>query len=129
MLKVFIKAISFERRVAFYLNIIICTATYGSFQVELWRLRHTVARATVDILRSSESTISDGVSQANIRILTEIVGVGPTFRLYITLHNISTYKMASNLQILLHADRRHFIIAKSLATVSTRGLFSIYSPF
>uniref|UniRef100_A0A1I8PUL4 Uncharacterized protein n=1 Tax=Stomoxys calcitrans TaxID=35570 RepID=A0A1I8PUL4_STOCA len=95
-------------------------ATYGSFQVELWRLRHTAARATVDALNSSERTISDDITHAPVKLSAEVCGVGPVFRLYLTIQNLSTYKMASNLMVLLHADRRHYTIQKSVAKVSNR---------
>ncbi|XP_073843489.1 Bardet-Biedl syndrome 1 [Musca autumnalis] len=89
-------------------------ATYGSFQVELWRLRHTAARATVDALNSSERTISGDITHAPVKLSAEVCGVGPVFRLYLTIQNLSTYKMASNLMVLLHADRRHYTIQKSV---------------
>ncbi|KAI8126246.1 hypothetical protein FF38_13487 [Lucilia cuprina] len=90
-------------------------STYGSFQVELWRLRHTAARATVDALNSSERTISGDITHAPVKLSAEVCGVGPVFRLYLTIQNLSTYKMASNLVVLLHADRRHYTIQKSMA--------------
>ncbi|XP_061397052.1 Bardet-Biedl syndrome 1 protein homolog [Musca vetustissima] len=90
-------------------------ATYGSFQVELWRLRHTAARATVDALNSSERTISGDITHAPVKLSAEVCGVGPVFRLYLTIQNLSTYKMASNLMVLLHANRRHYTIQKSVA--------------
>ncbi|XP_068148701.1 Bardet-Biedl syndrome 1 protein homolog [Drosophila tropicalis] len=90
-------------------------ATYGSFQVELWRLRHTAARATIDAINSSESTISGDLTHAPVKLSAEVCGSGPSFRLYLTVQNLSTFKMASNLMLLLHADRRHYTITQSLA--------------
>ncbi|XP_067644193.1 Bardet-Biedl syndrome 1 protein isoform X2 [Eurosta solidaginis] len=90
-------------------------ATYGAFQAELWRLRYVAARATVDAINSSESTISGDITHAPVKLSAEVCGVGPEFRLYLTIQNMSSYKMASNLTVLLHADRRHYTIAKSLA--------------
>lgn len=95
-------------------------ATYGSFQVELWRLRHTAARATVDALNSSERTISGDITHAPVKLSAEVCGIGPVFRLYLTIQNLSTYKMSSNLVVLLHADRRHYTIQKSMARVSVK---------
>uniref|UniRef100_A0A1A9WPW6 Uncharacterized protein n=1 Tax=Glossina brevipalpis TaxID=37001 RepID=A0A1A9WPW6_9MUSC len=89
--------------------------TYGSFQVELWRLRHTAARATVDALNSSERTISNDITHAPVKLSAEVCGLGPVFRVYLTIQNLSTYKMASNLTVLIHADRRHYTTVKSLA--------------
>lgn len=99
------------------LNFVATIATYGSFQVELWRLRHSAARATVDALNSSERTISGDITHAPVKLSAEVCGAGPVFRLYLTIQNLSTYKMASNLMIVLHADRRHYTIPKSLAKV------------
>lgn len=90
-------------------------ATYGSFQVELWRLRHTAARATIDAINSSESTISGDLTHAPVKLSAEVCGSGPAFRLYLTVQNLSTFKMASNLVVLLHADRRHYTIPQTLA--------------
>ncbi|KAH8297731.1 hypothetical protein KR054_007563 [Drosophila jambulina] len=90
-------------------------ATYGSFQVELWRLRHTAARATIDAINSSESTISGDLTHAPVKLSAEVCGSGPAFRLYLTVQNLSTFKMASNLVVLLHADRRHYTVPQTLA--------------
>ncbi|KAH8345705.1 hypothetical protein KR067_001832 [Drosophila pandora] len=90
-------------------------ATYGSFQVELWRVRHTAARATIDAINSSESTISGDLTHAPVKLSAEVCGSGPAFRLYLTVQNLSTFKMASNLVVLLHADRRHYAIQQTLA--------------
>ncbi|TDG52601.1 hypothetical protein AWZ03_000834 [Drosophila navojoa] len=90
-------------------------SSYGSFQMELWRLRHTAARATIDAINSSESTISGDLTHAPVKVAAEVCGSGPAFRLYLTVQNLSTYKMASNLAILLHADRRHYTIQQSVA--------------
>ncbi|XP_062128230.1 Bardet-Biedl syndrome 1 protein homolog [Drosophila sulfurigaster albostrigata] len=90
-------------------------ASYGSFQVELWRLRHTAARATIDAINSSESTISGDLTHAPVKLSAEVCGSGPAFRLYLTVQNLSTFKMASNLVVLLHADRRHYTMSQSMA--------------
>ncbi|KAH8367266.1 hypothetical protein KR200_006170 [Drosophila serrata] len=90
-------------------------ATYGSFQVELWRLRHTAARATIDAINSSESTISGDLTHAPVKLSAEVCGSGPAFRLYLTVQNLSSFKMASNLVVLLHADRRHYSVPQTLA--------------
>uniref|UniRef100_A0A1A9ZFV4 Uncharacterized protein n=1 Tax=Glossina pallidipes TaxID=7398 RepID=A0A1A9ZFV4_GLOPL len=89
--------------------------TYGSFQVELWRLRHTAARATVSALNSSEQTTSIDITHAPVKLSAEVCGVGSIFRVYLTIQNLSTYKMASNLTVLIHSDRHHYTTVKSLA--------------
>ncbi|KAL9904916.1 Bardet-Biedl syndrome 1 isoform 3-T5 [Glossina fuscipes fuscipes] len=92
--------------------------TYGSFQVELWRLRHTAARATVGALNSSEQTTSNDITHAPVKLSAEVCGAGSIFRVYLTIQNLSTYKMASNLTVLIHSDRRHYTTVKSLAKIS-----------
>lgn len=80
------------------------------------------ARATVDAINSSESTISGDITHAPVKLSAEVCGIGPEFRLYLTIQNMSTYKMASNLTVLLHADRRHYTISKSMAKVRARTI-------
>lgn len=93
-------------------------ATYANFQLELWNLRHLAAKVTLDALNASERTISEDITQAPIKLSAEVCGVGPLFRLYLTIQNLSTYRMASNLMILMHADRRHYNFNKSVIKVS-----------
>jgi len=50
-----------------------------------------------------------------VKLSAEVCGSGPAFRLYLTVQNLSTFKMASNLVVLLHADRRHYTIPQTLA--------------
>ncbi|KAI9581551.1 hypothetical protein GQX74_012876 [Glossina fuscipes] len=99
--------------------------TYGSFQVELWRLRHTAARATVGALNSSEQTTSNDITHAPVKLSAEVCGAGSIFRVYLTIQNLSTYKMASNLTVLIHSDRRHYTTVKSLAKVSYNASYNV----
>lgn len=85
---------------------------HESFQTELWRLRLTAARATVDTINSAESTISGDIGQAPIKLAAEIQGLGPVFRLKIILENMATRKEAMGLSVLLHADHRHYLLEK-----------------
>ena len=44
------------------------------------------------------------MGQAALKLLAEVVGLGPDFILYVTLENISAKKIATNLYIIIHAD-------------------------
>jgi len=80
-------------------------------------LRHHAAKSTLEAINSSESTISGDITHAPVKLSAEICGTGPEFRLYLTIQNISSYKMASNMFVLLHADRRHYTLTKSFVKV------------
>lgn len=45
---------------------------YQTTQAELWRMRLTVARATVDVINSADSTLSDGIGHAAIKLAAEV---------------------------------------------------------
>ncbi|XP_055384123.1 Bardet-Biedl syndrome 1 protein homolog [Condylostylus longicornis] len=94
-------------------------AMYGNFQVELWRLRLTAAKATVEAISTSESTISGDSKHAPIKLAAEICGVGPQFRLFLTIENMSTTKPATFLTVLLHADKNHYQLPKAVANLPT----------
>jgi hypothetical protein len=75
-------------------------------------MRLTAAKTTVDILRTGDSTFSGDIGQAALKLLAEVVGLGPDFLLNITLENISATKVAGELSILLHADPSHYKIER-----------------
>lgn len=107
--KVFVEQTTRERENA--------KAIHNSFQSELWRLRLTAARATVDCINTAESTISGDLGNVPVKLAAEIIGLGPTFRLDLTLENMSTRKEASNLSVLLHADHRHYRLKRPFTRV------------
>lgn len=76
-------------------------------------MRLTAAKTTVDILRTGDSTFSGDIGQA-LKLLAEVVGLGPDFVLYVTLENLSATKIAAELIILLHADPKHYKIERRL---------------
>jgi Bardet-Biedl syndrome 1 protein len=78
----------------------------------LWRLRLTAARETVEIINTSESTLSGDIINAPIKLSAEVLGLGPEFCLAVKLENMSARKEAANLSILLHADHRHYTLEK-----------------
>lgn len=92
-------------------------AIYNSFQAELWRLRLMAARETVAKMRLSDSSISDGVTQAPIKLNAEVGGMGPQFRLFLSIINMCTEREISFLRVLIHADQRHYIVNKSLVNL------------
>lgn len=91
---------------------------YSNFQAELWRLRLTAARATVDAIKSADSTISGDVGNAPVKLAAEVLGLGPVFRLFLTLENLATRREAANLAVLLHADDHHYRLERPYTKVS-----------
>lgn len=91
---------------------------YNNFLTELWRLRLTAARETVDVINSAESTISGDIGHAPIKLSAEVCGLGPIFRLFLTIENMSAHQLAGNLAILLHADHRHYHLEQAYCKVS-----------
>lgn len=83
----------------------------------MWRLRLTAARATVDIINSAESTISGDIGHAPIKLAAEVLGLGPVFRLFLTLENMATRKEAANVAVLLHADITHYTLERPYTKV------------
>lgn len=90
---------------------------HNIFQSELWRMRLTAAKTTVDILRTGDSTFSGDIGQAPLKLLAEVVGLGPDFVMNVTLENMSATKIAGGLIILLHADPKHYKIDRRLVQV------------
>ncbi|EAT38940.1 AAEL009211-PA [Aedes aegypti] len=84
-------------------------AIHNSFQSELWRMRLTAARATVDVINSADSNVSGDVGLTPIKMAAEVLGLGPVFKLYLVLENISARKEASGLNVLIQADHRHYL--------------------
>lgn len=85
-------------------------AIHNSFQSELWRMRLTAARATVDVINSADSNISGDVGLAAIKMAAEVLGLGPVFKLFLILENISARKEATGLNVLIQADHRHYVV-------------------
>lgn len=85
-------------------------AIYTNFLTELWRLRLTAARETVDVINSAESTISGDIGHAPIKLAAEVCGLGPVFRLFLIIENMAARRMASGLSVLLHCDQRHYLL-------------------
>lgn len=75
----------------------------------------TAARKTVDIINSADSTISGDSGHSPIKLAAEVLGVGPVYRLFLKIENISERKEAGGLSVLLHADHRHYNIEKRYA--------------
>lgn len=93
------------------------SAIHNIFQSELWRMRLEAAKVTVEILRTGDSTFS-GDYQTPLKLLAQVDGLGPDFLLTVTLENISATRVVTNLSILLHADPRHYGIARRYAEIT-----------
>lgn len=87
-------------------------AIYNNFLTELWRLRLTAARETVDVINSAESTISGDIGHAPIKLAAEVCGLGPVFQLFLIIENMAVRRMASDLCVLLHCDQRHYLLER-----------------
>ncbi|XP_055628278.1 Bardet-Biedl syndrome 1 protein homolog isoform X2 [Toxorhynchites rutilus septentrionalis] len=83
-------------------------AIHNSFQTELWRMRLTAARATLDVINSADSNLSGDIGMVPIKMAAEVLGLGPVFKLFLVLENISAQKEASGLNVLIQADHRHY---------------------
>ncbi|ETN65941.1 BBS1 [Anopheles darlingi] len=84
---------------------------HGSFQSELWRMRLTTARATIDVINSADSNMSTvDVGLAPLKLAAEVLGLGPVFKLFLVLENISSRKEATGLNLLIQADHRHYLV-------------------
>ncbi|KAJ6640773.1 Bardet-Biedl syndrome 1 protein like [Pseudolycoriella hygida] len=95
------------------------SAIYHNFQTELWRLRLTAARTTIDTINSAESTISGDVGSAPIKLAAEVLGLGPVFRIVLTLENMAARRDAPHINVLLHADDQHYCLEKPYASLPT----------
>lgn len=93
-------------------------AIYNNFLTELWRLRLTAARETVDVINSAESTISGDIGHAPIKLAAEVCGLGPVFHLFLIIENMAARRMASDLCVLLHCDHRHYLLERPYRKVS-----------
>lgn len=103
-------------RTLFSPSLTFISAIYQSFQSELWRLRLTAARATVDVINLAESTLSGDGGFAPIKLSAEVLGLGPVFRLKLRLENMASRRReANNLCVLLHAENRHYTLGKPYA--------------
>lgn len=90
---------------------------YNNFLTELWRLRLIAARETVEVINSGESAISGDIGQTPIKLAAEVCGLGPVFQIDLTIVNMSTTKVASDLRMLIHADQRHYLLHSSYRKV------------
>lgn len=103
--KIFLEQINRERETA--------TVIHNTYQAEFWRLRLTAARETLDMIKASEGTFSSDMGQVPLKLSAEILGLGPEFKMYLQIENMSTTKAAGQLSLLLHANHRHFKLNKS----------------
>lgn len=109
--KVFVEQMTRERDNA--------PAIYAQFQADLWRLRLSAARATIEVVQSADTTLAtigaDG--QSPIKLTAEVHGLGPVFSLRLVLENLSAQRVAHSLCVLLHADGLHYALQAPYARV------------
>lgn len=116
--KVFVEQMTRERDNA--------PAIYANFQAELWRLRLTAARATLDAIKSADSTLSGDLGHAPVKLAAEVMGMGPVFRLFLTLENLASRQEAANLAVLLHADDHHYQLERQYTKVNFFNFHNLY---
>lgn len=104
-------------------------AIYNNFLTELWRLRLTAARETVDVINSAESTISGDIGHAPIKLAAEVCGLGPVFQLFLIVENMATRRMATDLSVILHCDHRHYALSKPYRKVQQQKIIKLCQCF
>nr|CAD7602763.1 unnamed protein product [Timema genevievae] len=91
-----------------YLRVIM----HQTFQQDLLRLRLSTARSCVKALQSCSNPIS-GSSDEPVKISAQVLGLGPTFQIHLTLQNMSDNNRPSkDLAIVFHCDDKLYNIEK-----------------
>nr|CAD7463204.1 unnamed protein product [Timema tahoe] len=91
----------------------VCVAVmHQTFQQDLLRLRLNTARSCVKALQSCSNPIS-GSSDEPVKISAQVLGLGPTFQIHLTLQNMSDNNRPSkDLAIVFHCDDKLYNIEK-----------------
>nr|CAD7442868.1 unnamed protein product [Timema bartmani] len=85
---------------------------HQTFQQDLLRLRLNTARSCVKALQSCSNPIS-GSSDEPVKISAQVLGLGPTFQIHLTLQNMSDNNRPSkDLAIVFHCDDKLYNIEK-----------------
>lgn len=85
-------------------------AIYHHFQAEMWKMRILAAKSTLEVITRAETTLSGDIGYSSIKLAAEVLGYGPEFILKLKIENLSIRSEASNLCVLLHANRNHYKI-------------------
>lgn len=91
-------------------------AMHETFQHDLFRLRLNTARACVNALQSCSNPFSTN-TQEPLKMSAQVLGLGPTFKIYITLENMSSSNPVKDLAITFHCDDKLYIIEKPFIQV------------
>ncbi|XP_077996781.1 BBSome complex member BBS1-like [Glandiceps talaboti] len=92
------------------------TAMHRMFQHDLYRLRLNTARAFVKALDNSLNPISTN-PQEPLKLSAQIQGIGPTFKLTVSLQNASVSTPSLNLVISFQYDDKLYALQKNLIHV------------
>ncbi|CAG2064463.1 unnamed protein product [Timema podura] len=85
---------------------------HQTFQQDLLRLRLSTARSCVKALQSCSNPISSS-SDEPVKISAQVLGLGPTFQIHLTLQNMSDNNRPSkDLAIVFHCDDKLYNIEK-----------------
>ncbi|KAJ9590443.1 hypothetical protein L9F63_016530 [Diploptera punctata] len=84
---------------------------HQTFQHDLFRLRLDTARACVTALQSCSNPFSTD-SHEPLKMSAQVLGLGPTFKIHITLENMSASTPSKDLAITFHCDDKLYIIEK-----------------
>ncbi|XP_041469808.1 Bardet-Biedl syndrome 1 protein-like [Lytechinus variegatus] len=86
------------------------------FQHDLYRLRLTTARAFVKALDSSLTPVSNNLNEP-IKLSAHVHGIGPTFKLTVSLQNTSLSKPSLGLLISFLYDEKLYSLQKTMIPV------------
>nr|CAD7418152.1 unnamed protein product [Timema poppensis] len=85
---------------------------HQTFHQDLLRLRLSTARSCVKALQSCSNPIS-GSSDEPVKISAQVLGLGPTFQIHLTLQNMSDNNRPSkDLAIVFHCDDKLYHIER-----------------
>ncbi|GLH14205.1 Bardet-Biedl syndrome 1 protein [Gryllus bimaculatus] len=86
-------------------------AMHQTFQHDLFRLRLNTARACVRALESCNNPISTSTVDP-LKMTAQVLGLGPKFKLYLTLENMSVSSTSKDLAISFHCDDKIYSVEK-----------------
>ncbi|XP_034243484.1 Bardet-Biedl syndrome 1 protein homolog [Thrips palmi] len=93
-----------------------CVMMHRTFQRDLFQLRVDVARACVKALQSCNNPVSlEGAEP--LKLSAQVLGLGPLFKMVISLQNISASSMIQGLGILFHFDDKMYSMDKPFINV------------
>ncbi|XP_069683842.1 BBSome complex member BBS1 [Periplaneta americana] len=91
-------------------------AMHQKFQHDLFRLRLNTARACVNALQGCSNPFSTNIQEPLV-MSAQVSGFGPTFKIHISLKNMSQSNPIKDLAITFHCDDKLYIIEKPFIQV------------